>query len=54
MATQHHCDAIGSKMSGTSIPIGVLNARDALQVFLTEVEQEETLLRDYVMCIGYH
>jgi CBS domain-containing protein len=36
-----------------SIPIGVLNARDALEVLLTEVEQEETLLRDYVMCVGY-
>lgn len=36
-----------------SIPIGVLNARDALQVLLTGAEQEETLLRDYVMGIGY-
>lgn len=36
-----------------SIPIGLLNARDALEVLLTEVEQEETLLRDYVMCVGY-
>ena len=34
-------------------PIGLLNARDALEVLLTEVEQEETLLRDYVMCVGY-
>ncbi len=31
----------------------VLNARDALQVLLTGAEQEETLLRDYVMGIGY-
>ena len=36
-----------------SVPIGLLNARDALEVLLTEVEQEETLLRDYVMCVGY-
>ena len=36
-----------------SIPIGLLNARDALEALLTEVEQEETLLRDYVMCVGY-
>lgn len=36
-----------------SIPIGLINARDALEVLLTEVEQEETLLRDYVMCVGY-
>ena len=37
-----------------SRPVGVLNARDALQVLLEEVENEETLLRDYVMGIGFH
>ena len=37
-----------------SRPIGVLNARDALEVLLGEAENEETLLRDYVMGIGYH
>ena len=37
-----------------SRPVGVLNARDALQVLLEEVENEELLLRDYVMCVGYH
>jgi CBS domain-containing protein len=37
-----------------SRPRGVLNARDALQVLLEEVEDEELLLRDYVMGIGYH
>lgn len=37
-----------------SRPIGVLNARDALEVLRKEVEHEEELLRDYVMCIGYH
>lgn len=36
-----------------SVPIGLLNARDALEVLLSEVEQEESLLRDYVMCVGY-
>lgn len=36
-----------------SAPIGLLNARDALEVLLAEVEQEESLLRDYVMCVGY-
>ena len=35
------------------VPIGLLNARDALEVLLVEVEQEESLLRDYVMCVGY-
>lgn len=37
-----------------SRPVGVLNARDALQVLLKEVENEELLLRDYVMGIGFH
>jgi len=37
-----------------SRPIGVLNARDALQVLLEEVENDELLLRDYVMGIGFH
>ncbi|MCZ8548332.1 CBS domain-containing protein [Mesorhizobium qingshengii] len=36
-----------------SRPIGVLNARDALEALMLEVEQEEMLLRDYVMCVGY-
>ncbi|QPC88797.1 CBS domain-containing protein (plasmid) [Mesorhizobium sp. NBSH29] len=34
-------------------PIGVLNARVALQALLHESEDEELLLRDYVMGIGY-
>jgi len=36
-----------------SRPLGLLNARDALQVLLEEAENEEALLRDYVMCVGY-
>ncbi len=36
-----------------SKPIGVLNARDVLQSLLEDVEYEEQLLRDYVMCVGY-
>ncbi len=35
-------------------PIGVLNARDALDALLREVKYEETLLRDYVMGVGYY
>lgn len=35
-------------------PLGVLNARDALQALLHEVQDEESLLRDYVMGVGYH
>jgi len=34
-------------------PKGVLNARDALQVLFEEVEDEDGLLRDYVMGVGY-
>lgn len=36
-----------------SVPIGLLNTQDALQMLLTEVVNEETLLRDYVVGIGY-
>ncbi len=35
-------------------PVGVLNARDALGILLQEVKSEESLLRDYVMGVGYH
>ncbi len=35
-------------------PLGVLYAWDALQALLKEVEDEEGLLRDYVMSVGYH
>lgn len=35
-------------------PIGMLNARDALEALLEELKYEEILLRDYVMCVGYH
>lgn len=34
-------------------PLGVLYARDALQVLLAQAEYEELLLRDYVMGVGY-
>lgn len=34
-------------------PLGVLNARDALQLLLRESQDEEGLLRDYVMSVGY-
>lgn len=34
-------------------PVGIIYARDALQALLSEVEDEESLLRDYVMNVGY-
>ena len=36
-----------------SRPIGVLNGRDALEGLLRDVEDEGSLLRDYVMNVGY-
>jgi CBS domain-containing protein len=36
-----------------SRPLGVLHARDILQVLLEESEDEESILRDYVMGMGY-
>lgn len=34
-------------------PIGIIYAREALQALLSEAENEEDLLRDYVSGIGY-
>lgn len=36
-----------------SRPLGLLNARDILQVLLDESESDEALLRNYVMGVGY-
>lgn len=36
-----------------SRPVGVLNARDLLQVLLKESVNEEAIMRDYVMGVGY-
>jgi predicted transcriptional regulator len=41
-------------VNAESRPIGMPNARDALQLLLEEAQGEELLLRDYVMCVGYH
>lgn len=35
-------------------PLGVLYARDVVQALLEEVQDEELLLKDYVMSVGYH
>jgi CBS domain-containing protein len=34
-------------------PVGLLHARDILQILLNETEDEGVLLRDYVMAVGY-
>lgn len=36
-----------------SRPLGVVNARDALRALFAEEKYEESLLRDYVMGVGY-
>lgn len=40
-------------VDGADHPVGVLNARDALECLLRETENEEGLLRDYIMGFGY-
>lgn len=44
-----HVPVIGQR----GISSGVINARDALRELLTQEQYEESLLRDYVMGIGY-
>lgn len=34
-------------------PVGVVNARDVLAALLSEATNEEAMMRDYVMGIGY-
>ena len=36
-----------------TVPVGVLNARDMVRLLLEDTEHEESLLRDYVVGIGY-
>ena len=36
-----------------SRPLGLLQARDILQVLLSDSESEDAMLRDYVMGVGY-
>ena len=37
-----------------SRPVGVVNARDALQALLANAANETELLRDNVMSVGFH
>ena len=34
-------------------PLGVINARDALRTLMADGEYESSLLRDYIMGVGY-
>jgi CBS domain-containing protein len=40
-------------VDGSSRPVGVVNARDALQSLLSALRDEELLLQAYVMGVGY-
>ncbi len=40
-------------LDAKGIPLGVINAHDALSAMLKEEKYEEALLRDYVLGIGY-
>lgn len=40
-------------MDQYSRPVGILNARDMLQALLKESVNEEAIMRDYVMGVGY-
>lgn len=40
-------------LDGNRKPVGIIYARDALRCLLGEVENDEALLRDYVMNVGY-
>lgn len=35
-------------------PLGVVYAVNAVHALLSEARDHEQLLRDYVMCVGYH
>jgi CBS domain-containing protein len=37
-----------------SKPVGVINARDAFEALMGDVENEVSFLRDYITGIGYH
>jgi CBS domain-containing protein len=60
-----HVSAVWSKMKqhglrhipiidDQSRPVGIINARDALQALLVNAVNEVELLRDYVTSMGYH
>lgn len=41
-------------ITGDGRPVGILDARSVVEPLLVEVQSEEALLRDYVMCVGFH
>lgn len=48
--SHHHIPVIDDE----TYPLGVMTSHDALQALLREATDEESLLRDYIMGIGYH
>ena len=54
LSTMHRCGLVHVPVVDENRkPLGVVNARDALRALLAEEEYEESLLRDYVMGVGY-
>lgn len=41
-------------IDGDSKPLGIVYAVDAVHALLSEAADQEQLLRDYIMCVGYH
>jgi CBS domain-containing protein len=41
-------------LDGNSTPLGIVYAVDAVHALLSEAQDQEQLLRDYIMCVGYH
>jgi CBS domain-containing protein len=55
LTVMHHRELIHVPVMGKdNIPMGVFNARDGLRALLTSGSYEESLLRNYVMGVGYH
>ncbi len=40
-------------LDDASKPLGIVYAIDALHALLTEAQDQQQLLHDYVMCVGY-
>ena len=49
----HEAEQLPRPVVDAERTLGLLFASDALEALLSEVEYEEELLKDYVMCVGY-
>jgi CBS domain-containing protein len=54
LSMMHDCGFVHIPVVDLScLPLGVVNARDALRALIAEEKYEASLLRDYVMGVGY-